>query len=123
MLKINKLLFKDLQHKLTIYLQIQEFIPGNKAHVIIESSTNTQESLVLGTMLRLNENQEYSNIQTLFFTDEVDHMRIINSANISVFDTNMICNIWINDNNLQFTSTATIFDNIRVSIQATACTE
>ena len=106
-LKINELSFPGIVFKLVLFPNNFPLIPGKKINLFLQSHV-TQDTVELGNFVKLLPSAQPS-VQAAMFANENGILSILNPANISLFDAQIPTVVRINDNEINFSATANIF--------------
>ena len=120
-LKINELSFPGLVFKLVLFPNIISLIPGKKINLFLQSHVN-QDTVELGNFVKLLPNTQLPSLQAAMFADENGIFSILNPANISLFDVQIPTAVSINDDEINFSATANIFQINSVGISGKGTT-
>ena len=120
-LKINELSFPGLVFKLVLFPNIISLIPGKKINAFLESHVN-KGYVELGNFIKLLPNSQRPSIEAIMFADEDGIFSFLNSANVSLFDAQIPTAVSINDDEINFSATANIFQINSVDISGKGTT-
>ena len=106
-LQIKELTFTGLIFKFILFPDIVMVLLGKKVNAFLESSVDIPTAL--GNFIVLQPRLHKPNIQAALFAEEHGVACFLQSANVSLFDTQIPTDVWISDTDITFSAKAQIF--------------